>query len=317
MGVRISCVIPTFNRNEVLCATIQMLLRQTVPAHEILVVDQSIRHEPETEHALKAWAKQGAIRWLGQKEPNASLARNAGALAATGDVLLFLDDDILVEEGFLAAHAKNYENPSTVAVAGQVLEGSRETVDDLPARAMNAETGWLYFPRNYTGRCETGWMMAGNFSIRKQVFIEVGGMDAWYKRGAFREESDFAMRFAQKSYRFQYDPKASLYHLGMHGAPMGGCRNWIRNKNIHGFHHCIGDWYFFFGHVSLKNVFKLLSASIRGFLLNAYNRRRPWLIPILGVRWLFALPIALVRRMTGAKTIDREITIPTSLRESA
>jgi glycosyltransferase involved in cell wall biosynthesis len=281
-----------------------MLLKQTVPAHEILVVDQSIRHEPETENALEAWAKQGAIRWLDQKEPNASLARNAGALAATGDVLLFLDDDILVEEGFLAAHAKNYVSASTVAVSGQVLEGNRETISELPRRTLDAETEWLNFPRNYIHRCCTSWMMAGNFSIRKQVFLEVGGMDARYKRGAFREESDFAMRFEKAGHRFQFDPEASLYHLATKGAPTGGTREVHYHMGLAGWNFLLGDWYFTIGNANFRTWLRFAWAGCRGLVLTKYNLLHPWQIPIVGIMWLAALPVAGILRLLGPQLIS-------------
>src|SRR6267154_5966637 len=86
--VSISCILPTLSRGEVLCATIRMLLRQACEPREIIVVDQTPVHEKFHQQALASWIEERRITWLRQSEPNASKARNAGALAATGDVLL-------------------------------------------------------------------------------------------------------------------------------------------------------------------------------------------------------------------------------------
>ena len=300
---RVSCIIPSLGRGRILCDTIGMLLAQSHRPHEIIIVDQTEALDEATWHALTEWEAKRDIRWLHQQELNASLARNTGALAATGDVLLFLDDDIEIKTDFVAAHVRNYAEPKIVAVSGQVLEGRRHVLNDLPAAAKNDTLGWLYFPQNYGKRCRTNWMMSTNFSVRKDVFISVGGMDANYPKGAFREESDFSQRFQCAGYRFLFDPEASVYHLGATGAPEGGSRSWIRNKRIAGWHHCVGDWYFTFGYLRQNGAAPLLKASLRHFVLNRYNITHPWWLPLLFLRWLAAIPLAAYLRWKGPRLI--------------
>ncbi len=300
---RISCIIPTLNRGRILCETIRLLQQQTHRPHEIVIVDQTPRHDAETERLLAAWTIEKVIVRIRQSEPNASLARNLGARAATGDIFLFLDDDISIEPDFLASYARAFSDTSAQAVAGQILEGAAQTVEELSKRQTDPETGWLYFPKNYSGRCQTAWMASGNFAIRRDRFFEIGGMDSNYRRGAFREESDFAMRFRKSGGRFVFEPKASIYHLGATGAPEGGSRNWIRNKRIAGWHHCVGDWYFTLNFLNRANWGHLLVASLRHFVFNRYNLSRPWLVPLLLLRWLAALPSAIYLRSRGRRLV--------------
>jgi hypothetical protein len=147
-------------------------------------------------------------------------------------------------------------------------------------------------------------MASGNFGVRRAAFFAIGGMDCNFSRGAFREESDFAMRFRRKGGEFLFEPKASVYHLGMNGAPEGGSRNWIRNKRIAGWHHCVGDWYFTLGHFRDVGVGRLLTASFRHFVFNRYNVSHPWLLPPLFARWLSAIFPALYLRWRGPRLID-------------
>jgi len=293
---RISCIIPTLNRARSLCDTIEMLLKQSYRAHEIIIVDQAKTPDEGTRRTLAAWDEMGSIRWLHQNEPNSSTARNAGALTANGDVLLFLDDDIQIGPEFVAAHARNYLDPKVVAVSGQVLENGKRVTTKLRDTPNDAEIGWIRFPKNYGKRCITSWVAAGNFSVRRNVYFEVGGMDENYKRGAFREETDFAMRFLRAGYRFQFDPAASIVHLGVRAVPKGGARSW---SGLLQWHHCVGDWYFTLGFASRGNWYRLLWFSFRRFVASRYNCVRLWRLPVSAFCWLLSLPVALLLRIRG------------------
>jgi GT2 family glycosyltransferase len=296
----VTCIIPTLNRGAVLVGTLGQLLTQRKRATEIILVDQTPEADPRTEAALSAWRDQGAIQWIRQSEPNASKARNTGALAATAEILLFLDDDIEVTPDFIEAHANNYRDPTVLAVAGQVLESERATTSHLKYPADDPELGWIRFPKNYSQRCRTSWMASGNFSIRRDVYFEVGGMDENYLRGAFREESDFAMRFLRKGYRFQFDPKASIVHLGIRAVPGGGARSW---NDLSQLHHFVGDWYFNLRYLRWRNARQVLWFSFRHLVTSRRKVARPHLALLSAFMWVVALPVAAFRRLRGAKLI--------------
>lgn len=298
--VRISCIIPTLGRGKVLCDTIRMLQNQTFPLHEIIIVDQTVKYDCDVQRALEEWTARKEIVLIRQAEPNASKARNAGALAATGDILLFVDDDIMISPEFVAAHANNYFDQETVAVSGQVLEGECKATETLRARADDPEIGWLYFPKNCGKRCITSFMVSGNFSVRRDVYLKVGGMDENYRRGAFREETDFAMRFLQAGYRFQFDPTASIVHLGIRFVPKGGARSWSSPLQ---WHHCVGDWYFTLGFASRGNWYRLLWFNFRHLVASRYNCVRLWRLPMSAFCWLLSLPVALLLRIQGPKLV--------------
>jgi glycosyltransferase involved in cell wall biosynthesis len=297
----ISCIIPTLNRGEVLLATVKQLFAQDSPPAEIIVVDQTQNVDSSTCSTLQSWKDQGLIRWVRQAEPNASKARNAGALTATGDVLLFLDDDISIGPGLLRTYRAAFADPAVVGVAGQILEGGRNVQNALSEAAMDPETGWLHFPKNYGRRCETSWMASGNFAVRRDIYFRVGGMDENYLKGAFREESDFAMRFRNAGHIFVFEPLATLYHLGAAGAPIGGSRTFLRHRDMSGWHHCVGDWYFTFGYATIHTWPKFLWASLRHFVCSRKHWRKPYWLLINVAMWILALPIGLLQRLRGPR----------------
>lgn len=286
-----------------LCNLIKMLITQVYPAHEIIVIDQSFANSPETTTSLRTWAGTNTIKWLKQAEPNASKARNRGAVAATGDILLFLDDDIIVAETFLLNYSDALHNSNAVAVAGPVLEGDLSTVNSLPKKALDPDVGWLYFPKNYAKNCITSFLMAGNVAIRRPVFFEVGGMDENYVKGAYREESDFAMRLKRRGYSVHFCPECSLRHLGVSSVSEGGARSWWRSGSGWYFHHCVGDWYFMLGFATSKTWAALLWRSLRYFIVNRPTLTNPRKTITACALWLAAIPVAIRQRLEGPKLI--------------
>jgi GT2 family glycosyltransferase len=307
MPVSISCIIPTFNRRQVLVRTIEMLLDQNSPAHDIVVVDQSTDIPPEVGAKLKAWHEGGQIKWVRQEEPNASMARNRGALESAGEVVVFLDDDIEVERDFVASYQAAFADPEVRATSGLVLEGERETVGTRDPRADDADYGWMFCKRNYDKPFTGCFVMAGNMGVRREDFMAVGGMDEHFMKGAFREEADFAMRWRKSGRVVHYRPDLKLYHLGGAGVADGGARHWTRKTFWTGWHHYFGSWYFLINHATWRSLPHLLAVDIRSAGVNKRNLRKPWMIPFHLCRWLSALPAALLARLEGPRLIQRHL----------
>jgi len=116
-------VIPTLGRGRVVVNTLSYLYSLDAKAEEIIVVDQTSFHDPETEAYLKSEHGRGRIRWIRHQPPGVAGAMNRGLAEATGDIVLFLDDDIIPSEGLVAAHQQAYvEHPEAWAVVGQVIQ---------------------------------------------------------------------------------------------------------------------------------------------------------------------------------------------------
>ena len=101
----ISVIIPTYRREEALRDSLKDLLQQDYPNFEILVIDQTQTHEPETEKYLEKLAKEGQISWFRLNWASLPGARNYGVRRAKGEIVLFIDDDIQLQQGYLNAHA--------------------------------------------------------------------------------------------------------------------------------------------------------------------------------------------------------------------
>ncbi|HIK29148.1 MAG: hormogonium polysaccharide biosynthesis glycosyltransferase HpsN [Oscillatoriaceae bacterium SKW80] len=228
----ISVIIPTYNREEPLRDTLTDILKQEYPNFEVIVVDQTAKHEPETQQFLENLAAAGKIKWFRVNWANLPGARNYGVRRAAGEIILFIDDDVQLPAGFLAAHARNYlEKPQVGAVAGRVLDrmklaNSEEnfTIDELPPEAMDPGIAWYYIDLVHTVKPQQVLSARGcNMSFRRQVFSEYGlRFDERFKGSAVREESDFCLQFRKTGYIIWYAPEAYLIHLG---EETGGCHD--------------------------------------------------------------------------------------------
>ncbi|MBK8640020.1 MAG: glycosyltransferase [Chromatiaceae bacterium] len=274
----ISIVIPTYRREQVLVDTLHALLRQEPPADEILVVDQTERHEPATADQLAAWDAAGCIRWRRLERPSVTAAMNAGLLAARFPLVLFLDDDIIPGPGLVGAHARNYTDRLVVGVVGQVLQPGQHPVEP-PVRRIRAGI-WrdLDFPFNSTHGADIYDSIGCNFSVRREVALQAGGFDENFQGVAYRFETEFARRLRRFSGgKVRFDPAASLRHLQ---AARGGTRAYGNPLCSASPAHSMGEYYLAFregrGWERLGFILWRLFRSVR----TRYHLARPWCIPI-------------------------------------
>lgn len=118
----ISVVIPTHNKCEVLFQTLQQLQTQTVsPEHyEIIVVGNNCTDN--TEQVVKDMSRGSVdIHYVPEMREGRGAARNAGIYVARGGVILFIDDDIVVEPTHLERHLA-YHDGAPLAVMGRIRD---------------------------------------------------------------------------------------------------------------------------------------------------------------------------------------------------
>ncbi|MEC4816548.1 MAG: hormogonium polysaccharide biosynthesis glycosyltransferase HpsN [Scytonema sp. PMC 1069.18] len=228
----ISVIIPTYSREEPLRDSITDVLKQDYPNFEVLVVDQTPKHQPEIEAYLEEVATAGKIKWFRIEWASLPGARNYAVRRAAGDIILFIDDDVQLPPGFLAAHAKNYmDKPDVGAVAGRVFDrmklgdsGGNLQIEYLPPQAMDPGIAWYYIDLVHTVKPQQVLTARGcNMSFRNEIFTKHGlKFDERFRGSAVREESDFCLRLRQTGYKIWYDPEAHLVHLG---EETGGCHD--------------------------------------------------------------------------------------------
>ncbi|HEY9888696.1 MAG TPA: hormogonium polysaccharide biosynthesis glycosyltransferase HpsN [Candidatus Obscuribacterales bacterium] len=227
----ISIIVPTYQREDVLCSTIADVLRQDYPDYEVIVVDQTRDHQPTTQAYLEEVAQAGKIQYF--QLPWASLpgARNYGVERSRGDLILFIDDDVELPAGYLQAHAQVFlDQPTVGAVAGRVFDRMKLgddpnlSIDYLPPEAMDPGIAWYHIDLVHTTQPQQVITARGcNMSFRREIFDQHGlRFDERFRGNAVREESDFCLQLRKTGYIVWYSPAAHLVHLG---EETGGCHD--------------------------------------------------------------------------------------------
>ena len=216
----VSVIIPTINRAEVLLDTIQDILKQDFEAFEVIVVDQSddINHQ-----AVKLLANSPVpCRYFKADFRGLPQARNFGLQKARNGIILYIDDDIRCKKDLVENHYNAHLTTGATLIAGGITESKGDVLTSALPGSFRKWTATAI--RNYSSK-QAGWCChapGGNFSIKKDAFIDIGGVDENLSVGAaLYEESEFALRLGRAGYKAWFEPKAHLTHLA---APMGGCR---------------------------------------------------------------------------------------------
>lgn len=216
-----SLIIPTYNREELLVATLECALRQDCPDYEIIVIDQTQRHAPKTEKFLAEHADR--IKLIPFAPPSLTRARNEGLRQAQGEVIVFIDDDTSFEPDFLTHHINAHRDGADV-VQGRVMEdGARIAVKPI----------WISSRLKYSGSntCRTpgkiNTITGCNFSIARKVVETIGEFDERFQGLATREDSDYGLRAYRAGLKLHFEPKAELFH---HRSASGGVEDKVENQ---------------------------------------------------------------------------------------
>jgi len=198
---RVSVLIPTIRRYPFLRTLLGQLREQTIPPHEIIVVDQT----PESKRDLDL-AKDFAdlpIQWMTLDYAGQCSSRNEGLKQASGDFVLFVDDDDEVSTDLIERHLHNLFLYKCSVSSGVALEPGQK---ELPADFRFLRLSDV-FPTN-------------NSMIRRIVLEKSGHFDLAYDHGQ-RADHDLGVRLYLAGEMMVLDPSICVLH---HHAPMGGLR---------------------------------------------------------------------------------------------
>jgi GT2 family glycosyltransferase len=279
-GPAVSVVVPTYHRERVLIDTLRAVAGQLQPGDELLVIDQTPQHEPATEQDLSDLAARGTIRWFRRHKPHICEAMNAGALLAQGEILLFLDDDVLPLPGLVEGHRAGLSGPDAPpATCGQVLQpwhaGPVSRVADFA----------LHFDSAYDTPCDILTLMAGNFAMPREAFLRAGGFDENFFGSCYRLETELSYRiFREFGRKVRFLPGAAIRHL----KAGGGTRTFGEKDSWRHISGSVGHYYFVLRSLPPGSVFYHAVRRILREPVNRYTLCRPWLIPSLFARELIA-----------------------------
>lgn len=303
--LKISVVIPTYQREQVLLDTIAYLLGLNPAPAEILVVDQTREHEPAVAQTLSQLEEAKKIRWICLPEPSITHAMNVGLEQSRQEVVLFLDDDIIPGADLIAAHAGAQSQAGCALVAGQVLQpGEAALTPEQESDAFRFCSSRSRYIAEFMG---------GNFSVKREWALRLGGFDENFVHVAYRFEAEFANRGLASGARILFEPGASIRHLK---APSGGTRTFGVHLTTIRPSHAVGAYYYLLRAKGIPRRLLQIAARPLRAVRTRHHLAHPWWIPAtltaeaLGLLWAVFLALRgprFVSEMTALSNAhDRE-----------
>lgn len=227
--MELSVIIPTRNRARSICIALESLTRQSISQDdfETIVVDNgSNDNTKEVVTKYKNEHPKHNIRYFYDEIPGLLTGRHRGAREAKGEILVFIDDDIYADKGWLSAIADTFNRYPDVHLVGGKCLPKYETEPPV----------WLnYFWHSLP---DGGKMLGGlslcdfgeeekeispslvwglNYSIRKKSLYALGGFNPdtvpmTYQPFQGDGESGLSSKAIKKGYKAFYQPKALVYH---------------------------------------------------------------------------------------------------------
>jgi glycosyltransferase involved in cell wall biosynthesis/peptidoglycan/xylan/chitin deacetylase (PgdA/CDA1 family) len=197
-----SIVIPTFQRREIVCDALRSLtaLDYRGDVEIVIVIDGST---DGTGEALAEIASPSPIRIVEQANRGASGARNRGASEASGDIILFLDDDMISDPGLLEQHAKMYRDGADAVIGRTPLHPN-----SAPGFLADSTSRWIE-TQKMPSPLSVWDIFTGQLSVRRKVFEEIGGFDEAFTTGPVfaNEDADLGARLLAR-FDVRYNPDA-------------------------------------------------------------------------------------------------------------
>jgi len=232
-GVRLSVIIPTFNRVPILLQTLHKIFSPEIDFDrekmEVIVVNDGTQ---DISFLLDLFAGC-PLRVIKNRGRGAASARNTGASHAQGEMLLFQDDDILPTEGYFQRHMSVCEKyPNSISVANCLYP------EELIAKVSHQPFGRyrLKYEYDWKKRLDLKGLEDGLYAIdsvasfscimHKSTYLDLGGYNESFPYAGC-EDAEFAYRARKKGYTLIFDEKNICYHNEMDRFDLS---SWLRRQ---------------------------------------------------------------------------------------
>jgi glycogen(starch) synthase len=212
LALKLSIVIATYNRHSDLKECLTSIFSLKDGAYEVIVIDSGSIDETKQ---LKNFFP---IRYVSIHERDRQRARNIGISIASGDVVAFLDDDVVVCKEWSTHIVEPYLNNSVGGVGGRVVPYGK--CDTFYVKTSRGEIGKVFDSGLVIGNFDTPLknlvqvdsFIGCNMSFRRDLLLRVGGFDENYTGTGYRDDADLCMRIRRLGYDLMYHPKALVWH---------------------------------------------------------------------------------------------------------
>jgi len=238
LKVVITIILPTYNRISTLKHTLESIFNQSFKYFEVIVIDDSSTNIIYN-YLLKHGYLDKVLYYKNPKRIGLPASRNKGVLLSKGELILFVEDDVILAPNTLAVLYTTYkvlkrrlENEiGAIIPARPIIKIDYDSLllsnfimNHLVLPVIKSPISCIDYQKydarfNYIFEVHSGHPCS---LFEKKKIIEIGLFDSERFRGNFTfEETDLFTRLRKKGYVLIYQPKAVMYHLQV---SEGGCK---------------------------------------------------------------------------------------------
>lgn len=225
----LSVVMPTYDEPERLEAALKSLSQQDYPheAIQIIVVDDASPHlDSERLHAAVAPLQLQLLR--NEQNQGRARARNTALRVASGEIVVFLDSDMIVGTNFLCAHAQRHQNHAEAVFVGNVRFASEIPNTSLTRYIEGRGVHRVDEDKPIPFNC----FVTGNSSVRRSTLLRVGFFDEDLTAYG-GEDLELGYRLHLAGIPLYYAPEALSYHYHLRSLePLCRLMQTYGNKSI-------------------------------------------------------------------------------------
>lgn len=216
--VRVAVIVPVYNAEKIIAATIQAIAKQTVQPSQIFLVDDG-----STDQSAAIIQTFSHVSYLYQENKGPAAARNQGARLADADFLMFTDADCVPEKDWIYQSLLKFNDESIAAVAGSY---SIANPHSLLSRCIHYEIKYRHqhlmpaFPAAFG---------SFNVCIRRQLFFQAGGFPENFV-AASGEDNALSYAIGKEGFKITFAQNSLVAHF--HTEKLG---RYLKEQYRHGY----------------------------------------------------------------------------------
>ncbi|CAG1023092.1 GalNAc(5)-diNAcBac-PP-undecaprenol beta-1,3-glucosyltransferase [Patescibacteria group bacterium] len=226
-----SIIVPTCNRQKDLASLIDSILKQTILPVEVIVIDQS--DSDDTKKYIESCSNYELTKsnninfiYMYQTKKNSAAARNKGIDVAKGQVISFLDDDVVLFRDYYEKVLSYFDNDKRIGgIGGNVIVENKLQgwkwklrkgllklflINNFDGKITKSGFGWPIAEREIDSPMQVEMFSGCNMNFRKE-FLKDDKFDEWFTGYSYREDVDISYRISGKTL-LKMIPEAKLYH---------------------------------------------------------------------------------------------------------